>query len=212
MFGIRRKKQGMYGGALGMPNPHGPPITPQEPQGEAGFGSPAMGAITQPMEPQGNPGFFDKGGMGQYALAAVSDFVDRRQGNNPQALAGMMQQQQYERMQAAKIADQQRAASMKRQNDMADWQAKEQWKLDNPAPANNDTIADFEWYKGLSPEDKAVYREMKPEYRQGADGRFYRIDTGGGATTAPPSKPVGKLRPVNAKPAGGASSNASGGF
>lgn len=40
---------------------------------------------------------------------------------------------------------------------------------------NNDTIEDFNWFKSLSPQDRAIYQEMKPVYRQGPDGQFYRV-------------------------------------
>ena len=43
------------------------------------------------------------------------------------------------------------------------------------SPRRNDTIDDFEWFKRLGPEDRAIYREMHPIYRQGADGQFYAV-------------------------------------
>lgn len=98
------------------------------------------------------------------------------------ALGGLLQgdTRGVEMMQQARAMQQQQAAALaadqrKRSLDMADWTAKEQWKLDHPAPVNNDTVNDFNWYKGLSPEDRALYEQMRPEYRQGPDGQYYRV-------------------------------------
>lgn len=154
----------------------GPGPNPEQPWGQGLMGprrrqglfgatvqQPAMTAVEQPQKPGfdwrklvgviGDGLAIAGGGQAQY----VPSLIDQRQRQQAQAYA----EQQYQR---------------RRQDEWTDWQRQEQWKRDNPAPVNNDTINDFNWYKSLSEEDKAIYRQMKPEYRQGPDGRFYRID------------------------------------
>lgn len=55
-------------------------------------------------------------------------------------------------------------------------------------PARNDTVEDFNWYKGLSEEDRRVYDQMHPIYRTGPDGLPYPMarDSLGGPKPAPP--------------------------
>lgn len=129
--------------------------------------------------------------------------------------AAAMAMRQQENAQQQAMAEQ--AAEMrKRSLDMQDWQAKEQWKLDNAPPPNNDTINDFEWYKGLSDTDKEIYHRMKPQYMtvDNGDGTKSIIPIGangpvigGGAQQQAPAKPVGGLMPM-----GGPTQPASGGF
>lgn len=113
------------------------------------------------------PSFFGQGGVGRSIAGFLGDYLLQRSGGSPIYSPMMAMQQQ----QAAQLAAEQRKRSL----DMADWTAKEQWKLDHPAPVNNDTVNDFNWYKGLSPEDRALYEQMRPEYRQGPDGQYYRV-------------------------------------
>lgn len=82
------------------------------------------------------------------------------------------------------------------------------WKQQNTAPKVNDTVADFEWYKNLSPQDRALYEQMRPQYRQGADGQFYRVQV---APQAAPSTAT-ENDWNSAKPMGGGVSNGTGGF
>jgi len=100
-----------------------------------------------------------------------------------------------------------RMAQQKRQNDWEDWVRQAQWERDNPKPVNNDTINDFNWYKGLSAEDRATYQEMRPVYRQGADGQFYRVDTAQQPTGALPT-----FTQDDWDKAGGSAGNGTGGF
>lgn len=50
-------------------------------------------------------------------------------------------------MGARQAAQAQAAAQAKRKNDWTDWVRKEQWKLDNPSSANNDTVNDYNFYR-----------------------------------------------------------------
>ena len=138
---------------------------------------------------------------GRMIAGGIGDALLQWSGARPVFAPLIAQRQQ----QAAELAAEQR----QRANGFADWQAREQWKLDNPSPVNNDTINDFNWYKSLSPQDRQVYQEMKPVYRQGPDGQFYRVDTAP-PPAAPPSITLDQWNA--AQPAGGPTPRASGGF
>ena len=75
------------------------------------------------------------------------------------------------------MAFRQAEAQRARSTELADFERKQQIEAQYRAPKTNDTIADFEWFKSLSPEDRALYQQMRPVYRQGSDGQFYRVDT-----------------------------------
>jgi hypothetical protein len=96
-----------------------------------------------------------------------------------------------------------REAAANREYSYQDFVRKEQWKRENPEPTRNDTVEDFNWWKTLSPEDRALYQQMRPEYRVGPDGRYYRVDT---ADEPPPTLPA------DFDFGGGGGSNATGGF
>lgn len=127
------------------------------------------------------------GGQAQY----VPNLIDQRNRRQAQEYA----EQTYQR---------------RRGDENQDWQLREQWKRDNPAPINNDTVADYEFYKRtLTPEQFKTWLQNKvdpPQYRQGADGQFYRINT----TPAPTftEDDWNKGTPVT----GGPTPSASGGF
>lgn len=127
------------------------------------------------------------------------------------ALAGAAGQQgpylasiQARQAQAAKLAAEQR----QRSQGFDDWRQKREWEIAHPAPVNNDTLADFAWYKGLSDADRALYHQMKPQYRQGPDGQFYPIQVA-------PAAPTGPLPTFTAddwNKAGGGAGNGAGSF
>lgn len=85
------------------------------------------------------------------------------------------------------------AEALEREAEFADWQRKQQWKRDNPAPISNDTANDYAfWQSKLTPEQFEQWKANKinpPVWRQGADGQFYRMDTGGG-NDAPDTLPA----------------------
>ena len=170
---IPKKRRGLFGGV-------------SEPQ--AGL----QQEIPQPTEKQ-DGGFFGQGGVGRAIAGTIGDVLLQRNGMAP-IYAPAMRDQQQQMQAAAQQAAAQRQKSVDRQNSWEDWQRRQQWQIDNPKPANNDTVNDVNWWMGASPEERAAYQEMNPEYRQGGDGRFYRIDTGG--NRAAPTKPVGKLTPM----------------
>jgi hypothetical protein len=97
----------------------------------------------------------------------------------------------------------------KRSLDMTDWQAKQEWERAHPTPVNNDTINDFNWFKGLSEPDRQIYQQMHPQYRQGPDGQFYPIQV---APTAPAGGSLPSFTADDWDKAGGPTQPASGGF
>ena len=130
-----------------------------------------------PPQQQEKPKFFGEGGAGRAIAGSIGDALLHMNGMKPI----------YAQTVAAQRELQMREAE--RQRDNEDWFRREQWKLQNQPPKINDTERDFEWYKGLSDADRAIYHQMKPEYRQGPDGRFYRVDVA-------PTAPVGRLTPI----------------
>lgn len=134
-------------------------------------------------------------------MAIIGDTISRNSGGQGFATQGLM----GGRLDALEMAKAAQAAQVKRQHDWDDKVAWHEYQRANPMPVNNDTINDFNWYKGLSDEDRQIYHQMKPEYRQGPDGKFYRIDIGEGPM---PTRPVGKLTQLT----GGGTGNGVGGF
>jgi hypothetical protein len=104
-------------------------------------------------------GFNEPGGWAE-KLAAIGAML----GGSSVPL--QMRMQQNEAQQRAQKAE------ADRQAEWEDFQRKEQWKRDNPMPMNNDTVNDFNWYKGLTPGDQAIYDRMHPIVIDGPDGRY----------------------------------------
>jgi hypothetical protein len=130
----------------------------------------AGGAFGDPMasQPQRKPGLgtrlLGQGWEGKVAALGASLMGDRS------AVPDYFQSRE---VMAFKQAEAQRA----RAAELADFERKQQIEAQYRAPKVNDTIADFEWFKNLSAADRALYEQMRPVYRQGADGQFYRVDT-----------------------------------
>lgn len=168
-----------------------PPFTPGN--------GPGLGAVQPERKPGLGTRLFGKGWEDKaYALGGLL------QGDQ----SGVMMMRQNEQA-AQQAMAQEQAAQLKRAQDLADWRYKQEWERDNPKPVNNDTVADYEFIRGKLGEEQAqTYlrnRADPPQYRQGPDGRFYRIETG-----VMPTAPVGALRPY--QPKGGPVSNGGGGF
>lgn len=137
------------------------------------------------------------------ALGVLGDSLSIAGGGQATYVPNLIDQRN--RRQAMDYAEQQ--YQRRRGDENADWMARQQWERANPKPVNNDTVNDFQWYKGLSPEDREIYHQMKPEYRPGPDGRFYRIDIAPQAPTFTDDD-WNSGTPVN----GGPTPSASGGF
>lgn len=126
-------------------------------------------------------------------LAALSQIFSSLGGQESPVFSLALMQQQQQR-----AADQAEAA---RRAGWEDFQRQFDYKKANETPRVNDTVEDFNWYKNLSDEDRAMYHKMRPVYRQGPDGQFYAVDTGT-APSAGPAAPVGKLTPIGGQPGG----------
>lgn len=179
-----------------------PGLTQQRPRGLFGASArvqqqPAMTATEQPQKKG-----FDWGKL----IGVLGDSLSIAGGGEAQFVPNLINQRN--RMQAQNYAEQQ--YQRRRGDEWQDWQRQEQWKRDNPAPVNNDTVADYEFYKRtLTPEQFKTWMQNKidpPQYRQGADGQFYRINTGPAPTFTADDWDSGT--PVN----GGPTPSASGGF
>lgn len=164
MFGMNRKPRGLFGGQMTLPGPIG---------GYGGGTWNVDGTQATPVQhhyaqedaaPQRKGGVFGSGVPWGDALYALGGAL---------AGDGGAAVQQIKQARLAPLMEQ-----MKREQEWADWQRREQWKLENAPPKVNDTERDFAWYKGLSDEDRKIYHKMRPQYRQGPDGRFYAIEVG----------------------------------
>lgn len=103
---------------------------------------------------------------------------------------------------------QEQMAQQKRANDWQDFTREYDYKAAHPAPTNNDTVNDFNFYKNLSEPDKAIYDTLHPVTVMGPDGPYVvpRSSIGGGANNLPP---IGSVVPDPRK--GGAAGYAGGG-
>lgn len=95
------------------------------------------------------------------------------------------------------------AAEAKRRAELQDYEAKQRIAQKYQTPSTNDTERDYNFWKAnMTPEQFTAWVQNKadpPQYRQGADGQFYRI-----SGSQRPTAPVGRLTPIgNATPAGG---------
>lgn len=109
------------------------------------------------------------------ALAAIGDGLRGWAGGPTGAVEGLMASRMAPQQQAMAMAAEQR----KRAAELADYRQKLMLDQEFAKPPKvNDTVADFEWYKALSPQDRALYHQMRPVYRQGADGQFYPVQVG----------------------------------
>jgi hypothetical protein len=72
-------------------------------------------------------------------------------------------------------------AQQERETGWQDWVKKKEYERANPDPVRNDTVADYEFIKQTAGEEAAKQFVMNkanpPEYRQGPDGNFYRVNT-----------------------------------
>jgi hypothetical protein len=160
------------------------------------------------------PGFFQQGGFGQYALAALSDFGARLNDRDQSMLGDMMAFEQRNQMLAENARLDAMQSQQQRGNEWQDWLRKEQWKRENPEP-QNDQLTQYMLNAGIdpkSPEAQQMYRRAvenkvnPPVWRQGADGNFYRVDT------PQATAPVTDDEWNSASPMGGSGGNVTGGF
>lgn len=190
LLGGQYKQRGLFGGFA----PTGANQSPQADPAQIMRDNMNLANAREAMQPK-KPGINWLGVLSD-ALAGAAG----REGPYAASMMAQRQQQQQMQMQEAQ-----------RQNEWQDWVAKKQWERDNPAPVNNDTVNDFNWYKGLSPEDQAIYDRLHPITVMGPDGPY-----------AVPRSAIGGNAPIggaalqsdwdNAKPVGGVGGNTGGGF
>lgn len=160
--------------------------------------------VVQPdLKPKGG-GFFGSDGLGTSILGAVGDYLMQVNGMQPTFGNAQLLRRQMEL--------QQQRAQQQRQAEWDDWVKKQEYEAAHPRPVNNDTINDFNWFKTLSPQDRALYGQMKPQYitADNGDGTKTIIPvTPGmfGGQPSIPTAPVGKLKPL-----GGTAGNSGGSF
>lgn len=166
---------------------------------QSGFGLPQLSADVvaagQPAPSSG--GFFSEGGAGRNIAGYLGDYLAQLGGARP-IYAPVMKQRQ-----AIQQADQQRRHAFQ------DWTAKQEWERANPGPSKIEQ--DVTAWQRLSDEQKAAYQEMHPEYRQGPDGQFYRINIGGNMP-APSGGTLPTFSQDDWDKAGGSAGNGTGGF
>ena len=168
-------RKSLFGRSTGFQTPgigDGLPGMPTRLPGMENVPTTAGGVFGDPTPPAPAP---SQGGAGWKnvllrALGGAADSAATFFGGQP-LIAQNLQMQQV-------MAFRQAEAQRQRAAELADFERKQQIEAQYRAPKVNDTIADFEWYKNLSPEDRALYEQMRPVYRQGADGQFYRVQTG----------------------------------
>ena len=175
LAGKPKQQPGMMGGQM-----------PVMPSGQALMQGAQVPQMPQQQMPQQakKPGFNEPGGIGDTLKGIGAIWQD-----NPAAYNQILQNRQQ-----AHHAQQQAMAQQQQQEaENAQWYERENWKRDNPAPVNNDTINDVNWYKGATDEDKRIYDMLHPIYKTGPDGLPYPVARGTGML---PTAPVGKLTPM----------------
>ena len=167
----------MRGGVFG--NPHqfgGDPLAAFMPKKPIGTGGVFNGQFDD--EPTAQPqqkksgGFFGQGGAGRGIAGTIGDYLLQMSGARPIYAPAMQQKRAMDYQQ--KLMEQQRQAG--REDKMWEWQNK-------PVAAPKATAfqQDYEYIlANFGPEEAERFRNNKidpPEWRQGADGRFYRVET-----------------------------------
>ncbi len=134
-------------------------------------------------------------------------------------------QMQEQRQRAETMRQRALEAQQARETGWQDWVKKQEYERANPAPVNNDTVNDLNWYKGLTEADRALYHQMKPVVGYMADGTPRIVNPMEvGKSNQGDALPViednhqytpgagGRANPANWKPIGGAASNGGNGF
>ena len=110
-----------------------------------------MGGMGGMMIPQMPTGMFGAGGKkGKIAdaiSAAIGGYLAGSGKPGGAAILGMVNQRQQAR-------DDDARAQQDRENQFQDFVRKESWKVANPGAANNDTVADYNFWKGVLPPEQ----------------------------------------------------------
>lgn len=128
-----------------------------------------------------------------------------------QNAAGSFHQMQQQRAMMAQKAQQDALSAMaERQQEREDFMFRTDYERANPGPSPVERDATA-WAR-MTPEQRAAYQQLqeaKPEYRQGADGQFYRVQVGG---AAPQPQILGQTLPQGWTVQGGGAGNGAGVF
>lgn len=133
--------------------------------------------------PTKKPGLFGQGGIGRAIAGTIGDVLLQRGGNAP--IYGPAQQYRQA------LAEQQRMASLERQNDMQDWIAKQQWERDNPKPP---TTQPYRWEDNAgnvwerdpnTGENNRIFTDVVPKYYVQGDRAIQIGNPFAGSTSGP---------------------------
>jgi hypothetical protein len=170
--------------------------------GQANFGP-------QIQMPKPRAGMFGsgKGNIGEILSAAINGYLAA--GGNPAGQMGLQMLHQR-RQQAAE----QEQYGQRREDEFQDWVRKQAYQSANPSPVNNDTVADYNfWKQTLPPQQFNTWLENKinpPQLMNIPGVGVVSVPRQGGmGGQQAPSAPVGKLTPIDE---GGPMPSASGGF
>jgi hypothetical protein len=165
-----------------------------------GVGTQLPGQLPQGMFGAGKPKM-DVGGLIQ---SVIGGYMTGRGLPGGQALLGMANQR---RQQAA----QEQQYGQRREDEFQDWVRKQAYQQANPNPVNNDTVADYNfWKQTLPPEQFNTWLENKinpPQLMNIPGVGVVSVPRQGGGQA--PQAPVGKLTPIDE---GGPAPQGPGGF
>jgi len=157
----------------------------------------------QKQQPQG--GFFKEGGMGRTIAGLIGDTLLQQSGMSP--VYAPMQRQKHQMQQ------EEAQWSRRRQSDMQDWQAKQDYEAAHPKPYRfQDNVGNLVEL-GPDGQPKTLFTDPTPKINyqrvNNPDGTFTMvpIPMGGAPVGGAPTAPVGKLTPM-----GGGAGNGAGGF
>jgi hypothetical protein len=217
---MRQRPGGMFGSGMPMQQPA---MQPAPTQGQLPPTDPAQQpdqrqhldpVFTQqftmpPPQPQG--GMFGNGkfGIGQALVAALNGYLAGT--GNPVGMANiqMMQQMALRKQQRQQELDD---YNRKRADDRSDFTFEQDYKAAHPAHVNNDTVADYNFWKSVLPPDQFqqyVANKVNPPQLMEVPGVGIVSVPRMAPQQGVPSAPVGKLTPLGA---GGPTPSASGGF
>jgi hypothetical protein len=151
-----------------------------------------------------------RGGMFGGATIDIGGFL-------PGFLAGLgvpggaqsLQAYQQKMLERQRLAQAEAQYQRERQDKRDDFTFEQDYKAAHPGPINNDTVADYNFWKSVLPPDQFqqyVQNKVNPPIMQYVPG-IGLIQTRGGESAAPPTSPVGKLTPINGGPTQPASGN-----
>ena len=130
------------------------------------------------------------GEIGRNVLGNIGDAISTYYGGAP-TFAPLQRQALAFQQQGQLLAERQRQQAALQAQRAADQRSLAEYRATLPTAMERTLNA----YSNFTPQQRALYHEMNPEYRQGPDGRFYRVQTAAPTPSNPPDKPVGKLAP-----------------